>query len=74
MTTAHLARRLYLAFHDLGIAGEIPTGWVRAESDGLGFGNLTVPQADTLVLAVEDLASGRRSLPAAPGLNQLPLF
>jgi hypothetical protein len=74
-TTAHyLARRLLRAFHDLGIAREIPTGWVRAESDGLVFGNLTVSQADKLVLAVEDLALCRRSFPADPGPNQLPLF
>jgi hypothetical protein len=73
-TADYLARRLLLAFQDLGIACEIPIGWVRAESGGLVFGNLTEAQADKLVLAVEDLALGHQAAVASPGPNQLSLF
>jgi hypothetical protein len=73
--TAHyLARRLLLAFHDLGLSESIPRGWLQPGPDGLAFRALTVREADKLVLAIEDLANGGRRHVSGPGPNQPTLF
>jgi hypothetical protein len=73
-TTAwYLARRLRLALHDLGVL-HVPPEWMQATPEGISFRSLSVREADKLTLAVEDLALGRRTAPATPGPNQLPLF
>lgn len=68
-TSDYLARRLDRVINDLGLMPHVPTGWVRAQADGLTFGYLTIIQADKFVLAIEDLALGHssRRLTVTPG-------
>jgi hypothetical protein len=73
-TSHYLARRLLLAFHDLGLIESVPNGWLQPGPDGLAFGALSVREADKLVLAIEDLANGGRRHVSDPGPNQPTLF
>jgi hypothetical protein len=73
-TSHYLARRLLLAFHDLGLMRAVPDGWLQPGPDGVAFRTLTVREADKLVLAVEDLGNGSRRHVSGPGPNQPTLF
>lgn len=70
----HLARRLMLAFYDLGLDRAVPDGWVSVVKGDLAFGDLTPSQADNLIRALENLAAGRPSTSSDPGPGQLRLF
>ena len=73
-TAYYLARRLHLAFSDLGLRDHIRAGWVQPGADCLVFGSLTVAQADKFVLAVEDVAHGYRPRTPSVSPDQLGLF
>ena len=70
-TTDHLERRVRVAAFLLGLETILPDHWVSATSEGLDFTPLTLRQADHLVRALEDLASGRPAPSRAPGPGQL---
>ncbi len=73
-TSWYLARRLQVAFNDLGLIDHLPPDWLQPGPDGLSFRALSVREADQLTLAVEDLALGRLNNRPSAGTNQLPLF
>ena len=56
-TARSLARRLALAFHDLGLDGVLPAGWVSVDGATIRFGALDVPTADQLIRHLEDIAA-----------------
>lgn len=74
-TTHYLARRLVLAFRDLGFREQIPSDWIQPCADGIAFRSLNLRDADKLVLAFEDLVRGRGlGRRVIAGRNQLRLF
>lgn len=74
-TNFYLARRIRCALHDLGLRNVLPGAWVTPAADGLRFSALSLQEADQLVLALEDIAQGRRPrVTAIRSANQLRLF
>ena len=72
--SALLHRRLLLAFHDLGIDKVLPPCWVQPRRGGLAFADLTLSEADRLVLVLETLSERFVDGVTIPGLGQLQLF
>jgi hypothetical protein len=70
-TTHYLAHRLHVVFDDIGLSPHVPSDWLQPGPDGLAFRSLTLPEADKLVLAVEDLAQGYESPTSSVGSDQL---
>ena len=70
----HLARRLVRALFDLGLDQVLPGGWVSSSCEGLTFGQLTLRQADRLILVLEDVAAEYEPESPEPGPGQLSLF
>ena len=52
-----LARRLALAFRDLGLAEVLPAGWVSVDGATIRLGALDVPTADDLIRQLEDIVA-----------------
>ena len=72
-TAEYLAGRLRRILFDLDLDQRLG-GWVTPGPDGLEFTALAIRQVDALVLALEDVVTGRSTSLAAPGLNQPSLF
>jgi hypothetical protein len=72
--SASLQRRLLLAFHDLGIDKLLPPCWIQTTTIGLAFGDLTLSEADRLVLVLETLSERLVVAVTEPGPGQLHLF
>ena len=74
LRSALLQRRLLLALHDLGIDKVLPSCWVQPTNRGLAFADLTLTEADRLVLALEALSERLVVEVHEPGPGQLRLF
>jgi hypothetical protein len=72
---ALLIRRFHPVLLDLGLDRTLPPNWITPTADGgVSFGELSLRQVDQLILALEDVAGGRRTPLAQPSEGQLSLF
>ena len=72
-STAYLARRLHLALHDLGVL-HVPPEWMQATPESISFRSLSVREADTFVLSLEDVVLARTASEPPVNPDQLRLF